>query len=90
MRLAVRVVYSGRVQGVGFRFQTKILSASYDVKGYVRNQADGTVELLAEGEKAELDRFLYSISERFSENISEADSEWRDAADAFSAFEIRQ
>lgn len=90
MQLAVRVVYSGRVQGVGFRYQTKILSAHYDVQGYVRNQADGTVELLAEGEKAELDRFINSIAERLSENILEVDTQWRDTTGTFSRFEIRR
>jgi len=89
MQFAVRVIYSGPVQGVGFRYQTKILSRHYDVQGYVRNQADGTVELRVEGEKLELERFLCSITERMSENIDDAVVQWLDASGDFSAFEIR-
>jgi len=89
MRIALRVIYSGRVQGVGFRYQTKILSRHYDVQGYVRNQADGTVELLGEGEKLELERFVCAIAERMSENIDDAVVEWLDASGDFSEFEIR-
>ena len=45
-----RVVFSGRVQGVGFRFTCQSLARGFDVAGYVRNLADGRVELVAEGE----------------------------------------
>ena len=50
----VRIVYSGRVQGVGFRWQVKNVSESFEVTGFVRNLSDGTVELLVEGRKVEL------------------------------------
>lgn len=48
-----RVVYSGRVQGVGFRWQVKNLSGDFEVAGFVRNLSDGTVELLVEGKEQE-------------------------------------
>lgn len=89
MQIAVKVVYTGRVQGVGFRYQTKILSRHHDVQGYVRNQADGTVELLGEGEKSELERFIGSIADRMSDNIAAAAVEWLDATGGFSTFEIQ-
>ena len=49
----LRVVYSGRVQGVGFRWQVKNVSEGFRVTGFVRNLSGGTVELLVEGRKAE-------------------------------------
>ncbi len=57
-----RVVYSGRVQGVGFRATCHWLARGFDVVGYVRNSPDGQVELLVQGDGAEIDRFLDAIS----------------------------
>jgi len=58
----VTVLYSGRVQGVGFRYTVRQLARGYDVVGTVRNLSDGRVELVAEGAKAELDAFLEGIA----------------------------
>ena len=44
-----RVYYSGRVQGVGFRYTSQRLADEHAVAGYVRNLPDGRVELVAEG-----------------------------------------
>ena len=44
---AKHVFYQGRVQGVGFRYTVKALASEFDVSGWVRNLADGRVELLA-------------------------------------------
>ena len=43
--------YSGRVQGVGFRYQTHRVAAGFEVTGTVRNLPNGRVELVAEGDK---------------------------------------
>ena len=59
--------FSGHVQGVGFRYATKQLAKGFDVTGYVRNLADGRVELEAEGTEGECQRFLGEI-------VSELDS----------------
>jgi acylphosphatase len=58
-----RVYYSGRVQGVGFRYTAHRVSRSFDVAGQVRNLRDGRVELIAEGDPAELDAFFEGIRE---------------------------
>ena len=58
----VTVLYSGRVQGVGFRFTVRQLARGYDVTGTVRNLSDGRVELIAEGARAELTAFLEGIA----------------------------
>jgi acylphosphatase len=59
----VTVLYSGRVQGVGFRATVRQIACGYDVTGSVRNLTDGRVELLAEGQRAELKAFLDGIKE---------------------------
>lgn len=60
---ARQVFYEGRVQGVGFRFTVKHLTRGYEVTGWVRNLADGRVELQCGGERAEVEAFLAAIAE---------------------------
>src|ERR671936_740596 len=67
-----RVYYSGRVQGVGFRYTTQGLARGFAVSGYVRNLPAGEVELVAEGEPGEVDRFLAAVAERMGHYIEEA------------------
>jgi acylphosphatase len=60
---AKRVIYEGRVQGVGFRFSVKEIAHGYDVAGWVRNLADGRVHLEAQGEDSEVEAFIQGIDE---------------------------
>lgn len=62
-RERVTVFYSGRVQGVGFRYTAKTQALGFDVQGTVRNLSDGRVELIAEGERDELEAFLEAVRE---------------------------
>jgi len=57
MRLARRYIVTGRVQGVGFRHFVHRAAAVEGLHGWVRNLADGGVEIRAEGESAALERF---------------------------------
>jgi acylphosphatase len=61
MTVRRRVYYSGRVQGVGFRYTAQGLAQDYAVTGFVRNLPDRRVELVAEGEPAEVERFLEAV-----------------------------
>jgi acylphosphatase len=63
MGKTVQVFYEGRVQGVGFRYTARRVAAGFDVAGYVRNLADGRVELVASGEAEEVDGFLEAVRE---------------------------
>ena len=51
----MRILYSGSVQGVGFRYTVKTVATGFEVSGTVRNLSDGRVELVAQGVKAELE-----------------------------------
>ena len=73
------VLYSGRVQGVGFRYTCQRLSTTFPITGSVRNLADGSVELVADGDSQAVDAFLTAIrSEMGSKvrNVSVSDEEW--------------
>ncbi|QJE95653.1 acylphosphatase [Luteolibacter luteus] len=69
--IARRVIFEGRVQGVGFRYTTKDLSKGFEVCGTVKNLPDGTVELEVMGEREEVEAFLKEIAEEspLSHNI---------------------
>jgi acylphosphatase len=68
-----RVYYSGRVQGVGSRFTTRRLAQDHTVGGYVRNLSDGRVEVLAEGDQAEVDAMLDAVRRQMHDHIREID-----------------
>lgn len=65
-----RVLYSGRVQGVGFRYTAQALAAGHSVAGYVRNLPSGEVELVAEGEDSIVEAYLAAVAQRMAGYIS--------------------
>lgn len=56
-----RILLSGRVQGVGLRYFVYRKAQKYNIKGYVRNLANGDVEIIAAGESQDLERFFQNI-----------------------------
>jgi acylphosphatase len=87
-RQSRRVLYSGRVQGVGFRFTARQIAQGFDVTGYVRNLPDGRVELVAEGAPAELDRFLGEIAAAMHGNIRDTEVEVHRATGKYADFQV--
>jgi acylphosphatase len=77
--IARRMIYGGRVQGVGFRATTRRLATDYPVSGYVKNLDDGSVEVVASGNPVDVANFLAAIDREFAANIYE-----RSEADVFS------
>lgn len=84
-----QVIYSGSVQGVGFRFTTHSISHNHDVTGYVRNLADGSVEVMVEGSSSQIDAFLTEVETRLAGKITDAKSDRRPAIGEFANFSIR-
>jgi acylphosphatase len=70
MMVCKRVLYSGRVQGVGFRYTTQSLAAGYPIAGYVRNLPSGEVELVVEGENSAVEAFLAAVARRMAGYIT--------------------
>ncbi len=84
-----RVLYRGRVQGVGFRYTAHRIAMRFNISGYVRNLASGAVELLAIGESDVLDKFLAGVAEAMGGNISGYDIEDDTSGEEISGFHIR-
>lgn len=88
-RFRMTTWYSGRVQGVGFRFTACEVATGYEVVGRVRNLADGRVELVAEGSREELDAFREAIKESGLRGfIRDEQVQWSEATGEFRGFEI--
>jgi acylphosphatase len=88
-RFRNRVVYRGRVQGVGFRATVQSLASDFDVAGFVRNLPDGTVEVVAEGAASELAGFLDAIGSRMEEYIEGNRTEVVPAEGELGPFRVR-
>ncbi len=84
-----RWLFSGRVQGVGFRITTARVAMDRPVNGYVRNLPDGTVEAVAEGAEADLDGFQAAIASEMSANIRDVACQQSPATGEFTAFDVR-
>lgn len=65
----VRVIYQGRVQGVGFRWACAAAAEPLEITGWVRNQPDATVLLEIQGEQRDIDAFLSAIDQRMASHI---------------------
>ncbi len=86
----VHVVIYGEVQGVFFRDFTKKIADSIGVKGWVKNNKNGSVEAIAEGSKEQLDKFLEKCSKGpQTSEVVEVRRSWEKASGEFKDFEIR-
>jgi acylphosphatase len=89
LRRRMTVLYSGRVQGVGFRYTVKTVATGFDVTGTIRNLPDGQVEVIAEGRREELEAFREALPHAgLAGFIRDEKVEWADATCEFRGFEI--
>jgi acylphosphatase len=88
-RARMQVFYSGRVQGVGFRYTAKTTAMGFEVTGIVRNLPDGQVVLVAEGMRDELEAFREAIRDSgLGGFIRNEAVSWQPATGEFKGFEI--
>jgi len=88
-RRRLTVLYSGRVQGIGFRYTAKTVAAGFDLTGIIRNLPDGHVELIAEGHRDELEAFRAAIlAAGLAGFIRDEQVSWTAAENKFRGFEI--
>jgi len=88
-RQRLQIFYSGRVQGVGFRYSVKTLATGFEVTGTVANLPDGRVELAAEGARGELEEFRKAIQDsEVGGFIKQEDASWQPARNEYRGFNI--
>lgn len=87
-RLEARVF--GIVQGVGFRFFVHYYAKKYNISGFVKNNIDGTVTFVGEGEEEDLKKMLNHLHEGpIGAEVREVKFEWKDFKDEFKNFSIK-
>jgi acylphosphatase len=88
-RQQLQVSYAGRVQGVGFRYTVLMLARGFEVTGCIRNLPDGRVEMVAEGDRAEVEAFAAAVREsELAAFIRQEARQWGPAKSEFRGFEI--
>lgn len=85
----LHAIVRGHVQGVSFRYETLRKAFEIGVTGWVRNRPDGSVEVTAEGERAQLQRLLDFLHRGPpAARVSDVQTEWSTAVGNFERFEI--
>ena len=84
-----RMIFSGRVQGVGFRYTACTLAKRHPVTGFVRNLPDRTVELVACGTRSAIDGLLTDLSRHFGAYISDTRRQPFESNERFETFDVR-
>ncbi len=84
------ILFTGRVQGVFFRATAVDVARRFAITGWVRNEPDGSVRCVVEGESEELSRFVAAIVDAKRRNIDDYRTDRSEATDRFDGFTIRQ
>ena len=80
----------GRVQGVFFRNSSQRKARKLNLSGFVRNEPDGTVQIMAEGEEKNLKEFIdWCQDGTIYAKVKKVDIEWFPAIEEFDGFEIK-
>ncbi|MFN2190692.1 MAG: acylphosphatase [Candidatus Promineifilaceae bacterium] len=80
----------GRVQGVSFRYYTRLEARKLEIHGWVRNESDGSVRVEAEGEREKLESLLSFLHHGPSGAlVQDVETHWRQEFSEFNDFEIR-
>ncbi len=86
----VNIIVQGSVQGVFYRARTKEKALELELTGWVRNRIDGTVEIVAEGNKEDLERLVeWSRSGPKHAHVTNIDVSWQPFTDEFGDFTVK-
>jgi acylphosphatase len=86
----LHILIEGLVQGVGFRFFVEEIAISLNLSGWVRNRWDGSVEVVAEGENAQLEKLLTMVYHGpRNADVRGVKPQWLPATGEFKSFIIK-
>ncbi len=86
--IRAHIFYSGRVQGVGFRFTVQRAATDLDLRGWVKNLPDGSVEILAEGDREKITRLCQTLERHFQGHIKDKNIDFVPAQGNYLDFNI--
>jgi len=86
--VAKKIVFSGRVQGVGFRYTAQRMAQQYELVGFVRNLSNGGVEMFAQGDQRDVNNCIADIERHFEGHISNTHTEDMTLTGAYDRFFI--
>jgi len=86
--MAKVIYYAGQVQGVGFRATTAWIARLHPIQGWVRNLADGRVELMVQGSTEAIEAFLADIRRRLEDYIESEENLDREPNITLDGFKI--
>ncbi len=82
------IIFSGTVQGVGFRYTAQRHALRLGLKGWVKNMPSGSVELLVEGPKDTIEGLCRNIEDDFEGYIQDREIQFTPAEEEFTKFQI--
>ena len=89
-KIRLHATIHGRVQGVSYRYHVMECARRLNLIGWVRNRYDGTVEVIAEGERNNLNNLIQDLNRGSpASNVTKVDHLWLDATGEFDTFKIR-
>ena len=83
------VTFTGRVQGVNFRWTACRVAARFNVTGWVRNERDGSVRCVAEGEPGEIEGFVAAVQAAMSGYLRDTQVKEAAAVGDLEGFSVR-
>jgi acylphosphatase len=86
--IAKHIIYSGRVQGVGFRFTAERIARRYELFGFVKNLPTGQVEMVVQGHLDDVRDCLRDIAETFGRGVSDTTCHKIAISDRYNSFQI--
>lgn len=87
-KVTVQVLFSGKVQGVGFRFRATEVAKSYEIRGTIKNLSNGGVEAMLQGEMQEIEAFVSDLVEVFEGHVGNVMMTEQLGGEEFSGFWI--
>ena len=87
---AIKAVVEGRLQGVSYRASTQQQATRLGITGYVKNAGGNKVEVIAEGEEADLEKLIEFLQEGTSRSeVKKFEVDWREAEGEYFRFSIK-
>lgn len=81
--------YTGRVQGVGFRYTAERFAHDLGLTGWVKNLPDNSVEIVCEGDKATIEQLLALIQKSpLGPHIKKCACDWQKPTGEFTDFQV--